>query len=119
MRACACLCCSYCRLQTQVHSCADKRGLVQDTVREAVDFLWALVLYHPTLLRVINTCSMEAPNEALPSCTNSRDWPAILVSPALISNLSLNLKAEQMESRNCGTTFDFSMELLARLRSHV
>ncbi|KAK9908051.1 hypothetical protein WJX75_002163 [Coccomyxa subellipsoidea] len=51
---------------------------VKDTVREAVDYLWALVLYHPTLLRVINTCSTEAPNEALPSCTNSRDWPAIL-----------------------------------------
>ena len=72
---------------------------MQDIVREAVDFLWALVLYHPTLLRVINTCSMEAPNEAPPSCTNSRDWPAILVSPGLVLNVSLNLKAQQLKIR--------------------
>lgn len=50
---------------------------VQDIVHEAIAFLWALVLYKPSLLRVINTCNMEAPTAKQPCAT--RDWPAILV----------------------------------------
>ncbi|EIE21052.1 hypothetical protein COCSUDRAFT_48251 [Coccomyxa subellipsoidea C-169] len=49
---------------------------VKDIVHEAIAFLWALVLYKPSLLRVINTCNMEAPT-AKQTCA-TRDWPAIL-----------------------------------------
>ena len=64
-----------CLGQTINHAC-----LVQETVHEAICFMWALVRYNPRMVSAFTTCNMEAPNAPQSSSGNPRDWLATLVS---------------------------------------
>ncbi len=60
--------------------------MVQELVHGVTTFMWAMFELNPRTLDALVTLNVERPSAALKTASSDpRDWPAILVSPALNS----------------------------------